>query len=61
MLISLCANCKRTGIVHQEIRDFVKMTLTRVKSRYHCQKVFNKCALRLCRGVWHSENWRTGF
>jgi len=24
--------CKRSGFVHQELRDFVKMTLTRVLS-----------------------------
>jgi len=26
--------CKRTGFVHQELRDFVKMTLTRVSSHW---------------------------
>jgi len=28
--------CKRSGFAHQELRDFVKMTLTRVSSYWLC-------------------------
>jgi len=60
--------CKRTGFIHQELRDFVKMTPTRVSSHWlwldsFCEKRDSSRVKSLFFSTWlesspsHQKSW----